>query len=31
MKVLREIHCDQDSGKIDEEDDIEFVIMVENK
>ena len=30
-EMLREIHCDKDSGNIDEEDDSEVVIMVENK
>ena len=30
-EMLREIHCDKDSGNIDEDHDIEVVIMVENK
>ena len=30
-EMWREIHCDKDSGSIDEEDDSEVVIMVENK
>ena len=30
-EILREIHCDKDSGNINEEDDSEVVIKVENK